>query len=132
MFNNDGIRKTSYGAPVQILANVEMQYSVGCKVPKTMGTDVDGRKIIKAGTPINIDLTDLTKNVKAAAAGAPMNAVLLHNVDVTDAKDGGTKNGTALIFGFVNVNRVEESVKTAIQTAKAVEGATPLLTFVNV
>lgn len=137
MLNKDGIRTTKYGAPVQILANVEHQYSVGCRVPKTMGVDVDGRKIVKAGTPINIDLTDTSKNVKAPAAAGEgttavsMNAVLLHNVDVTDVKDGGAANGTALIFGFVNLNRVEASVNTLLSAARAVAGASPLLTFVK-
>lgn len=137
MLNKDGIRNTKYGAPVQILANVEHQYSVGCRVPKTMGVEVGDRKIVKAGTPINIDLTDTSKNVKEPAAAGTgtsavaMNAVLLHNVDVTDVKDGGAANGTALIFGFVNLNRVEESVNTLLTAARAVTGASPLLTFVK-
>ena len=37
-------------------------------------------------------------------------SVLLHNVDVTD----GAANGTALIWGFVNKNRVESDVLTKI------------------
>lgn len=137
MLNRDGIRTNKYAAPVQILANVEHQYSVGCRVPKTMGVDVDGRKIVKAGTPININLMDTSQNVKVPAAAAEgkaavsMNAVLLHNVDVTDVKEGGAANGTALIFGFVNVNRVETDVNTLLTAAKAIAGASPLLTFVK-
>lgn len=137
MLNRDGIRTSKYGAPVQILANVEHQYSVGCRVPKTMVVEVDGRQIVKAGTPINIDLTDTSKNVKAPAAAGEgstavsMNAVLLHNVDVTDVKTGGAANGTALIFGFVNLNMVEDSVNTLLTAARAVSGASPLLTFVK-
>lgn len=136
MLNQDGITKKKYGAPVQILANVEHQYSVGCRVPKTMGVDIgDGTLIVKAGTPINIDLMDTSKEVAApkaattspAAAAVSMNAVLLHNVDVTR----GTANGTALIWGFVNQNRLEDSVNTLLTAAKAVEGASPLLTFVK-
>lgn len=138
MLNRDGIRTNKYAAPVQILANVEHQYSVGCRVPKTMGVEVDGgRKIVKAGTPINIDLMNTNQNVKKPAAAAEgtaavsMNAVLLHNVDVTDVKDGGAANGTALIFGFVNVNRVETDVNTLLTAARAIAGASPLLTFVK-
>lgn len=138
MLNKDGVIKKKYGAPVQILANVELQYSVGCRVPKIMGVDVgEGLKIVKAGTPINIDLTDTSKNVKAPAAAGEgttavsMNAVLLHNVDVTDVKDGGAANGTALVFGFVNLNRVESDVNTLLTAARAVTGASPLLTFVK-
>lgn len=129
MLNRDGIRKTTYGAPRQILANVEHQYSVGCIVPASMGpiTATNGVKLVKAGTPININLSDTNVAVKAPAAAVPMNAVLLHDVDVTN----GDANGTALIFGFVNLNRLETDVVTKITTAQGITGASPLLTFVK-
>lgn len=115
MFNNDGVKRSTYGAPVQILANVENQYSVGCKVPKSMGVSVNGRTIVKAGTPIVIDLSNLQTPVSAPVSGtSTANAVLLHNVDVTDAAAGGTKNGTALIWGFVNVNRLDSDVRANV------------------
>ncbi len=195
MFNRDGVKSASYGAPVQILANVELQYSMGCRVPQSLGTDVSGvGKIAKAGTPVFIDLnsrdavpvaapgavdetatgsvvtgTGITKvqvtaatfktavsntagtyKFKATVSGdtttwalgddtvnlntygitvtgtvadddeiqvvftasgtITANAVLLHNVDVTD----GTKNGTALLFGFVNYNRLESGVQALV------------------
>lgn len=117
MFNRDTVRKSTYGAPVQILANVEFQYSVGCIVPQSIGVNVTAngvtRKIAKAGTPININLDNINTAVTAATtSGAKVtaNAVLLHNVDVTD----GAANGTALIWGFVNKNRVESDVLTKI------------------
>lgn len=114
MLNKDGIRKKKYGAPVQILANVEHQYSVGCRVPASLGVDVgDGLMIAKAGTPINIDLKDTSKSVTAGTTTC--NAVLLHNVDVTDVKANGAANGTALVWGFVNLNRVEEDVATKLE-----------------
>lgn len=195
MFNRDGIKSTTYGAPVQILANVELQYSMGCRVPQSLGTDVAGvGKIAKAGTPVFIDLgsreavpvaapgtvtetatgsvvtgagitkvevvaatfktavsnTAGTYKFKATVADSTTtwklgdetvtlnsygisvtgtvangdeiqvvftasgtvsaNAVLLHNVDVT----AGTKNGTALLFGFVNYNRLESDVQALV------------------
>lgn len=112
MFNRDKVTKRTYGAPVQILANVEFQYSVGCIVPQSIGVNVTSngvtRKIAKAGTPININLDNINAAVTAATTTA--NAVLLHNVDVTE----GAANGTALIWGFVNKNRVESDVLTKI------------------
>ena len=197
MFNKDGVTKTTYGAPVQILANVDLQYSMGCRVPQSLGTDVSGvGKIAKAGTPVFIDLgsrdavpvaepgnvdetatgsvvtgagitkvqvvaatfktavsnTAGTYKFKAVVVADPAsttwklgddtvdlitygitvtgtvanndeiqvvftasgtvtaNAVLLHNVNVTD----GTKNGTALLFGFVNYNRLESDVQALV------------------
>ena len=56
-----------------------------------------------------------------------MNAVVLHDVDVTD----GNANGTALIFGFVNVNRVDSDVATAITTAVGATGASKQITFMK-
>ena len=110
-----------------------MQASVGCIVPASLGVTVGTKKIAKAGTPVNIDLLNLQTVVKTPVAAAgedpaiPMNAVLLHDVDVT----AGNANGTALYFGIVNVNRVDSGVVTAITAAKAITGTSPLLTFIK-
>ena len=128
MFNRDGVKNTKYGAPVQILANVELQSSVGCIVPKTLGTTVGNKKIVKAGTPIKVDLMNLQNAAVKADGTTAMNAVVLHDVDVTD----GNANGTALIFGFVNVNRVDSDVATAITTALGATGASKQITFMKV
>lgn len=135
MLNRSGISKTTLTATKQILANVELQSSVGCIVPQILGVDVGTKKIVKAGTPINIDLMNLQTVAKKAdpdtagsgAAAVPMNAVLLHDVDVTS----GGANGTALIFGFVNVNRVDSDVATAITAAVAISGSTDKITFMK-
>lgn len=127
MLNRSGITKTSLAATKQILANVDLQSSVGCIVPQTLGVAVGSKKIAKAGTPIKINLMNLqTAAVKADGATA-LNAVLLHDVDVTD----GNANGTALIFGFVNVNRVDSDVATAITTAVAADGVSQMITFMK-
>lgn len=135
MFNKDGIRKETYGATRQILADVQNQSAVGCIVDKELGVTRGSKKIVKAGTPININMMNLMTPAKKVVAAAgegssatpavPMNAVLLHDVDVTEKN----ANGTALVFGFVNVNRVESDVATAITAALAIPGASPLLVF---
>lgn len=132
MLNKSGITKKTYGNPKQILANVGLQSSCGCIVPKSIGVDVgNGVTLAKAGTPINIDFMNMQSVAKkpvAAAEGVtavPMNAVLLHDVDVSK----GNANGTALYLGVVNVNMVESDVVTAITTAKAIAGTSPLLVF---
>lgn len=127
MLNRSGIEKTTYGATQQILANVELQNSVGCVVPQSLGVEVGTRKIVKAGTPLNINLESLSTVASAVASGKPMNAVALHDVDVTK----GNANGTALTFGFVNLNRVDATTVAAINSAKAIDGCSPLLTFVK-
>ena len=133
MLNRSGITKTTATAPTQILADVDNQFSVGCIVPATMQTAAnDGtRKIVKAGTPIKIDLSNLQTPAAApttdpaTASGttaSDMNAVLLHDVDVTD----GNANGTALVFGFVNLNRVDTTT-----AAKLKAGTFGLVTFLK-
>lgn len=111
MFNNDGIKIVRAGAPTQILANVEFQFSMGVVVSDagvTAGTD--GRKIVKAGTPLSGDLDDRTTAFTTTGDAV---GVLLHDVDVTE----GAKNGTLLIFGFVNTNRLDDATKALITTA---------------
>lgn len=131
MLNTDGVRKTSYGKPIQILANVEHQMSVGCIVPKTMASTVDGKSIVPAGTALNINLMDLQVRAKAPTSGSPMNAVLLHDVDMTNVAEGGAMNGTALIWGFVNVNRLRTAEQSSIVTAAAIEGGTDKITLLK-
>jgi hypothetical protein len=127
MLNRSGITNTSMAATKQILANVDLQSSVGCIVPQTLGVVVGSKKIAKAGTPIKIDLMNLQTAAIKADGTTPLNAVLLHDVDVT----AGNANGTALIFGFVNVNRVDSDVATAITTAVAADGVSQMITFMK-
>lgn len=127
MLNRSGITNTSMAATKQILANVDLQSSVGCIVPQTLGVVVGSKKIAKAGTPIKIDLMNLQTAAVKADGTTPLNAVLLHDVDVT----AGNANGTALIFGFVNVNRVDSDVATAITTAAAADGVSQMITFMK-
>lgn len=125
MLNRSGVTKTTLPAPKQILANVELQSSVGCIVAAAVGGT---GKISKAGTPIQIDFTDLQKPAVLATASVAMNAVLLHDVDTTK----GNANGTALIFGFVNINRLDEDVVTLVETAQTAAAATKQVTFLKV
>ena len=127
MLNRSGVHKTTLTATKQILANVELQSSVGCIVPQSMGVTVGTSKIVKAGTPIKIDLMNLQAAAQAATGSVAMNAVLLHDVDVTT----GNANGTALTFGFVNVNRVDTDVAALITTAVGASGRSQLITFMK-
>ncbi len=110
MFNRSGIKIEQAMTPNDILFNVQNQMAVGVQVASSVGTVSEGGKTIaKAGTPLTGDL--MARDTAFTAAGAD-NAVgvLLHDVDVTN----GTGNGSLLIWGFVNVNRLEEDVQTKI------------------
>jgi hypothetical protein len=125
MLNKSGITKNSYMNVRQILFDVDKQTSVGCVVPQSLGVAVGTSKIAKAGTPIKVDLNNLQADVVKANGSTAMNAVLLHDVDVT----AGKANGTALIFGFVNVNRCDSDVQSLITTAAGATGVSPLIVF---
>ena len=121
MLNKSGIIKANYATPKQILADPSLQFSVGCLVPANIGNT-------KAGTPIYVDLSNINvacKKVDNTATFA--NAVLLHDVDVSN----GQTNGTALIFGFVDLNKVDTTTQTLLKTALSTDGATKLITLVN-
>ena len=112
MLNRSGIIKETAVVPSQILFNVQNQMSIGVIVDKTVGTaGEDGRKIVKAGTPLNGDLTARdTAFVAVNGTSNPAVGVLLHDVDVTD----GNANGTLLIWGFVNLNRMDSTTASSI------------------
>jgi len=125
--SNTGVKTTQYGNVTQILANVELQASVGGVVPAASGVNVNGKKIVKAGTPFVIDLQNRQNLALAGDASNAFNAILLHDVDVT----AGNNNGTFLIFGFVDMTKVESDVQTLIGTALTANGHTTLITFLK-
>ena len=128
MYNNTGITKTSYLNKNQILFAVEHQVSMSIVVDDTAGTEDSAtkRKIVKAGTPLTGSLDARTTAFTKATTSTGSNAVgiLLHDVDVT----AGENNGTLLIFGFVNTNRIDATTKALI-TAE-VKAALPMIKFV--
>ena len=120
MLNQTGITKVTGAAPVQILFNVQNQMSVGIKLAKNFSGAVteNGRKIVKAGTPLSGDLTARgTAFVAAADTTAPAVGILLHDVDVTD----NDANATLLIWGFVNLSRVDSATASKITANRKTE-----------
>lgn len=114
MLNQTGIKKETYGSTNQILFNVEPQVSVGIVVDDSVQATANslGKKIVKAGTPLTGNLTNRSIPFTAAKAGSASEAsdavgVLLHDVEVTT----GDANGTLLIFGFVNLDRIDETTQ---------------------
>lgn len=125
MLNRSGITKTDYATPKQILADPSLQFSVGCLVPTSV---VNSSTTAKAGTPIYVDLNNINtvcKKVDNSTVFA--NAVLLHDVDLSK----GQANGTALIFGFVDLSKVDATTQTSLKTALSNASATKLITLVN-
>lgn len=106
MLNKHMIIKDSYSNVNQILADPSLQFSVGCIIPQDFGNS-------KAGTPINVNLTNLTQPAKKPQGSTiQANAVLLHDVDLSH----GHTNGTALLFGFVNLSRIDSTTVALIKS----------------
>lgn len=108
------IKSQTYVNVNQILFNTDPQVSVGVLVSNTgITAGADGRKIVKAGTPLTGSLEARgTAFAKASTTEGVSNAVgvLLHDVDVT----AGAENGTLLIFGFVDLNKVDTTTAALI------------------
>ena len=119
------IKKVSAVNTRQVLFCTEPQVSVGIVVDDAAGTADGSKKIVKAGTPLSGDLTARTTPfVKAkddstgsAGDGKVATGVLLHDVDVTD----GDANGTLLVFGFVNLDRLDSATAALITDKRKTE-----------
>lgn len=108
------IKTQSYVNVNQILFNTDPQVSVGILVSNEgISADSEGKKIVKAGTPLTGSLEARgTAFAKATTTSGASNAVgvLLHDVDVT----AGAENGTLLIFGFVDLNKVDTTTAALV------------------
>lgn len=143
MFNKSGVSKTSFGGPVQILANVELQASVGCIVPQSLGVDVGAKKIVKAGTPIVIDFSNRQADA-AAAVGPTLGAFTLQittafaadevlTIDGVNYTCAATENVSEKKFAGANAAAQVTSLLKMVTTEKynvgAVSGATDKIGF---
>jgi len=111
------IKTVAGTATKQILFATQPSMSVGVVVGNAgVSADSEGKKILKAGTPLkgSLEARGTAWTLSADSSGSnPAVGVLLHDVDVT----AGNENGTALIFGFVDRNKVDSSVTALITTA---------------
>lgn len=118
MLNQTGVTKTSYGyGEKRIIVDEVNSTAFSCVVANTGVTaDSEGKKIIKAGTPIYGSLTARnTAFTISGEQGAKPVGVILHDVDVT----AGNANSQVLVSGFIDISKVDASVKTALQAAEA-------------
>lgn len=120
MLNQGGITKETGTTRNVILMAPELAFSTSCKVANTgVNADSDGRKIIKAGTPLYGSLTARDTAFTVSGAGTAV-GVCLHDVDVTS----GTKNAQVTVFGFVDISKLDSAVATALSSAMPVGGLT--------
>lgn len=109
------IKSQSYGNRKEILIAPELAFTIGCVVSGTGIDAVNGRKILKAGTPVGgADVLTNRQAVISKNTEAPV-GVVLHDVDVTD----GDENATLVVKGQVDLLKLEDDVKALVNTAKA-------------
>lgn len=126
MLNTTGITTETATSPKQILFNVEHQMSVGVRVDATgVVADSDGKKILYAGTPMVGSLEARGTAFVKQSAEAVATGILLHDVDVT----AGATNATLLIWGFVNLDRIDTTTAALLTTA--VKGDLAKITFLK-
>ncbi len=111
------VKTNTYGAPQkQILVADETAVTFGAQIGNAgVSADANGRKILKAGTPVYGSLLDRdTAFVKASTTEgvSNANAVLLHDVDVT----AGDENGTIISVGHIDKLKLDSDVQALITT----------------
>ena len=121
------IVKETFGAPEKhiLIANNSYMVTLGAQVTNTgVDADADGKKILKAGTPLAGDITKRgTAFTKTNGSSAV--AVLMHDVDVT----AGAENATIILAGCVDLLKLDTATK-ALVTSDVVS-ALPRIIFVE-
>ena len=121
MLNQTGITKETAVTPTQILGSTSPYHAISIIVDDTAGTTDGSKKIVKAGTPLVVDPSNLQTAATKIASNSNIgdaNVILLHDVDVTN----GDANGSGLVIGIVNYNRLESDVQALFKPGNAVSG----------
>lgn len=115
------IEKTSYpNNPKQIMLADSQMVSFPVVVSDT-GVDAgpNGKKILRAGTPITGDIEARNTAFTKDTAGTSTSGILLHDVDVTN----GNNNGVIVLFGFVDLEKLDTEtfklITAGVKTALA-------------
>lgn len=113
----NSVKSKTYSNEKQILIAPELAFTIGCLVGNTgVNADANGRKIIKAGTPVGGSTSVLTNRQTVLTKGAEnAQGVVLHDVDVTD----GDGRATLVVSGYVDLYKVDSDVASIITSATA-------------
>lgn len=115
------VKRTIFDAPdLDVLLNPDNAFEIGVQVGNTgVSADSNGKKIIKAGTPVGGTVSALeTRNTvlsvtNTSSNGANAQGVLRHDVDVTN----GNANATMIVRGEVDSSKcptIVTEAKTAL------------------
>ena len=113
MLNQSEVTRRQGTTRKTILVDEFNSTALSCMVSDTGVSEEGGRKLIKAGTPVAGDLQNRQTPFTVAADGTGAVGVILHDVDVTK----GTANSQVVIFGFIDVSKLDETVVPMVTAA---------------
>lgn len=127
MLNKTGFKVTEgYNDANTILFCEEGKLAIGVVVGNAgLSADGEGKKILKAGTPIEGDLTARTTAMKKVATKANTVGILMYDVDVTS----GEKSAQIFIAGVFDLNKIDSATAALIDAE--VKTALPACHFVK-
>lgn len=112
----NSITEKEFGNDKQILIAPELAFTIGALVGNSgVNADSEGKKIIKAGTPVGGSTSVLTNRQTVLTVGGTAQGVVLHDVDVT----AGDTNATLVLEGTIDALKLDSATVTAIQSAAA-------------
>lgn len=122
----NSVKSKNYANEKQILIAPELAFTIGCLVGSTgVDADTNGKKIIKAGTPVGGTTSVLTNRQTVLTKGASnAQGVVLHDVDVTD----GDGRATLVVAGYVDLYKLDADVVSIVSDATA---TLTKITFLN-
>lgn len=131
--NRSGIRTTEYEAKRDILFTTNPVVAVGVRVNANGITDTDdkGRKVILAGSALGGSTNPLMERqteLSYAPSGTNVHGVTQHNIYFWPEDDFAVANANLIIFGFVDINKMEEAARPSTGVIEALENR---VTFVN-
>ena len=117
MLNQTGVTKTTGLSRKTILYDTKLFFALSVSISNTgVEADSEGKKVIKAGTPIAGSLTNrdvpftVAKDTNSASNAV---GILEHDVDVT----GGNANGSCIVFGFIEIDKLDASTVALLTDA---------------
>ncbi|HBF73723.1 MAG TPA: hypothetical protein DDW71_00485 [Lactobacillus sp.] len=112
---------TDYGAPKQVLGFITNKVALGAVISGDgVAADATGKKIIPAGTPVG-GADSMLENEQAVlkpVSDDTVQGVLEFPVDVT----AGNSDGTVIVNGYINENRLPDGVTIADDVKTALKG----------
>lgn len=127
MLNQSGITSVKGMTKKSIVIDNKLMFATSCMIADTgVLAGGDGKKIVKAGTPLKGDLTNRATALKVAtAAEDAVVGIAEFDVDVTN----GNANGACIVFGFIDESKLDSDVVEKITTVT--KAKLPLITFIK-